>query len=256
VLRRTALDAVVTDVEGGGLSDALRYALPCYAANLAQFLNYRLDVFIVSFFWGSQAVGLYGLAVITTQLVWLIPNSAAAVLFPAIAGSRAFAQQRSGHLAQLARITLLSCALASGFLALLAGALVPLVYGESFRASVEPLLWLLPGTTAFGVAAVGAAYIAGIGKPRLNLCVSLGGLVVTLALDLALIPVAGIVGAAIASSVSYSFSAVATLWLVMRSSGLSVTDLLLPNANDVRAVVVFLRAIVDRDRSTGPAASS
>ena len=46
------------------------------------------------------------------------------------------------------------------------------------------LLWLLPGIVLFSIANVLAAYIAGIGKPRLNLLVSGVSLIVTITLDL------------------------------------------------------------------------
>jgi O-antigen/teichoic acid export membrane protein len=256
MLRRLAFDTPSATLTSGGLGAALRYALPCYAGNVTQFLNYRLDIFIVSFFWGPGAVGLYALAVTTTQLVWLIPNSAAAVLFPFVAGGRGVGPNSATRTAQLARVTLLACAIASGALAISAGALLPLVYGDAFRASVEPLLWLLPGTTVFGLATVCAAYIAGVGKPRLNFYVALGGLAITVVLDLALIPSRGIVGAAMASSISYIFSAAVSVWLVMKESNLGLSNMLIPDTQDLREAAGALRSLIHRARLVRPTAAS
>ena len=70
-----------------GLKGALAFALPCYAANTAQFLNYKLDVFVVGFFAGTTSVGRYTLAVSLAQLLWLMSNSVASVLLPKVAAS-------------------------------------------------------------------------------------------------------------------------------------------------------------------------
>ena len=125
---------------------------------------------------------------------------------------------------------------------------IPLVYGEPFRPSVAALIWILPGIVIFSVANVLAAYIAGIGKPRLNLLVSSISLVVTIALDLALIPKFNIVGAAIASSVSYTLSAVLLIAFFSRETGASLREILLPTAEDVKMLLSVVRL---RVRSEG-----
>jgi len=58
-------------------------------ANVAQFLNYKLDVFVVGFFAGTASVGRYTLAVSLAQLLWLMSNSVASVLLPKVAASTA-----------------------------------------------------------------------------------------------------------------------------------------------------------------------
>jgi O-antigen/teichoic acid export membrane protein len=66
---------------------AFSFALPCYLGNLTQFLNYRLDLFILGVLAGYAAVGRYTLAVSLGQLIWLLSTSAASVLLPKIAAS-------------------------------------------------------------------------------------------------------------------------------------------------------------------------
>jgi len=216
-----------------GLKGAFGFAVPCYAANLAQFLNYKLDVFVVGFFAGAASVGRYTLAVSLGQLLWLMSNSVASVLLPKIAAST----DDGGSIRHTARVTRLSlwatafCGLA---LAVLATQAIPLLYGEAFRPSIMALLWLLPGIVLFSVANVLAAYIAGIGKPRLNLIVSGISLIVTISLDFALIPNLNIVGAAIASTVSYSLSALLLIIFFIRETGASAREVLLPTTEDLR----------------------
>jgi O-antigen/teichoic acid export membrane protein len=218
--------------EFSGLKAAIAFALPCYGANTAQFLNYRLDVFVVGFFAGTTSVGRYTLAVSLGQLLWLMSNSVATVLLPKVAAATD-AGDSARHTARVTRLSLWATAICALALALLATQAIPMLYGEAFRPSIAALLWLLPGIVVFSVANILAAYIAGIGKPHLNLWVSGISLVITIALDLALIPRFNIVGAAIASTVSYSVSALILIILFSRQTGTSLRLILLPNSEDL-----------------------
>jgi O-antigen/teichoic acid export membrane protein len=219
-----------------GLKAALAFALPCYGANTAQFLNYRLDVFVVGFFAGATSVGRYTLAVSLGQLLWLMSNSVATVLLPKVAAATDVANSSSDsvrHTARVTRLALWATGVGALGLALLATQAIPLLYGEAFRPSISALLWLLPGIVIFSVANVLAAYIAGIGKPHLNLWVSGISLVITIALDLALIPKLNIVGASIASTVSYSVSALMLIIFFIRQTGASLRQILVPTSEDL-----------------------
>jgi O-antigen/teichoic acid export membrane protein len=234
-----------------GLRAATAFALPCYAANVAQFLNYKLDVFVVGFFAGTASVGRYTLAVSLGQLLWLMSNSVASVLLPKIAASTASSDDGASirHTARVTRLSLWATALCGLTLGVLGTQAIPLLYGEPFRPSVAALLWILPGIVIFSVANVLAAYMAGIGKPRLNLLVSGVSLIVTITLDLALIPNLNIVGAAIASSVSYTLSALLLIVFFVRETGASLREVLLPTPDDVKMLLSVVRLRV-RSEST------
>lgn len=229
-----------------GLKAATGFAIPCYAANVAQFLNYKLDVFVVGFFAGAASVGRYTLAVSLGQLLWLMSNSVASVLLPKVAAS-ADDGGSIQHTMRVARLALWGTAICGLALGLLATQAIPLLYGVAFRPSTVALLWLLPGIVVFSIANVLAAYIAGIGKPRLNLWVSGVSLLVTITLDIALIPSLNIVGAAIASTVSYTLSAVLLIIFFIRETGASLRQVLLPTSEDVRLLLSLARLRESRE---------
>ncbi|HEU4768218.1 MAG TPA: polysaccharide biosynthesis C-terminal domain-containing protein [Pyrinomonadaceae bacterium] len=223
-----------------GLKATFAFALPCYAANVAQFLNYRLDVFVVGYLAGTASVGRYTLAVSLGQLLWLMSNSVATVLLPKVAAS-SDGDGNVRHTMQVTRLSLWATACCGVVLGLLATQAIPLFYGEPFRPSVMALLWLLPGIVIFSVANVLAAYIAGIGKPRLNLLVSGISLVITITLDLILIPKLNIVGAAMASTVSYSVTALLLVFFFSRETGAPLRQILLPTSEDLRMLLSLAR---------------
>lgn len=118
-----------------------------------------------------------------------------------------------------------------------------IVYGQAYAEAVPMLLALLPGVVAYIAVKVLAAYLVGVGRLRITVIVSLIGLIATLALDFTLIPRLGAVGAAIASSVSYSLSAVVTVRWTMKVAGLPARAFLVVERADLIAVRNALRRL-------------
>jgi O-antigen/teichoic acid export membrane protein len=222
-----------------GIRRVGRFAAPLYAGNLVQFLNYRLDVFLVAAFVGVREVGLYALAVTLGQLTWIVSNSLATVLMPRVAASSQDDAAREA--ARLTRIALAIAAAGGLALAVIATPFIDVVYGAAYHGAVAPLLVLLPGVVVFSAVNVLAAYIAGLGHLRVNVVISLIGLTATLTLDLLLIPRVGAVGAAFASTVSYSMSAIVTLLWARRLSGLPVHTFVFVRRADVALVLAAVR---------------
>jgi O-antigen/teichoic acid export membrane protein len=105
-------------------------------------------------------------------------------------------------------------------LAVTAPFVIPFAYGSQFAAAVGPAQILLIGLAADGAAGVLTGFLYGVGRPGLNSWAMGAGLVVTVVLDLLLIPPLGASGAAIASSVAYISSTLALLaffWKVNRT---------------------------------------
>ena len=232
-----------------GLSEVITYSLPSYLANMAQFLNYRLDIFFVSYFVGVKGVGLYSLAVGIAQLLWLVSGATSQVLLPDVAASadRVSAQQRT---ARVARLSLWLSIVLAGGLVIGGDMLLPLVFGAAFRESVPALMWLLPGVTIFSIANVIGSYLAGIGKPHLNLAVALVGLVVTVALDFVLIPWLGIIGAAIASTLSYLATTLAIIAIFVHETRMPAGRVLLITGEDLNLISEMIRRVLGAQRAT------
>jgi O-antigen/teichoic acid export membrane protein len=231
-----------------GFHQVVGYSAPCYLGNLVQFLNYRLDVFLVSALIDQRAVGLYALSVSLAQVVWLFSNSVATVLLPKVASQQELATQNANLSAQATRLSFWASLIAGTFLSLLVIIALPMIYGEAFRNSIAPLLWLMPGIVAISPAFVLASYIAGIGKPQINLFVALIGVFFTAALDLLLIPEFNIVGAALASSVSYSIIAFLTVLYFKRESKIFIRDIFLITSEDIRLAISMTWSVVQETR--------
>ena len=233
---------------------AFSFALPCYLGNLTQFLNYRLDLFILGVLAGYAAVGRYSLAVSLGQMIWLLSTSAASVLLPKIAASSngsddtSQATQAIQNTNRLNRLILTASVISALCLGVAASQAIPLLYGEAFWPSFPALVLILPGIAVFSTVNILAAYIAGIGQPRLNLLVAVVALVVTVSLDLYLIPRMGILGASLASTASYTVSAIFTIIIYVKKTGSPVRQLLFPTGEDLGFAMQLAQPLLKRVR--------
>jgi O-antigen/teichoic acid export membrane protein len=218
-----------------GFGRAFRFSVPSHMANLTQFLNYRFDIFVIGYFVGLSGVGLYVLASVMAESVWLVSRAVAAVLFPYVA-STPEADRRLDATIRSVRMSLTVSVALALLLGLLALPILRFAFGASFLASHVPLLWLLPGVTMFSIVYVLSAYFSGIGRPGVNFIRSGVGLLVTVPLALYLVPRFGIVGASIATSISYGASTVVAMSFFVREGGVSLKALLILQKHDLRSL--------------------
>jgi len=215
----------------GLLIESITFGLKGQVGNILQFFNYRLDYFLVSLLAGVTNLGFYATAVTLAEFIWYIPNALATVLFPTVAAAdeetaKDFTPRVCRHTILIGVATGLGMFLASRYL-------IILIYTESFLPSLYPLWVLLPGIIVLGWAKIMTSDLAGRGKPHYNSLVAAISLVVTLLLDLGLIPRSGIVGAATASSLAYTLSAVLAAYAYLRISGASWWQVLIPQKSDL-----------------------
>jgi O-antigen/teichoic acid export membrane protein len=203
--------------------------------SIALLLNARLDFIIVTYLVGPAALGIYAVASRVAELLRVPSLAINYVLFPAYAGlgrREASVQAR----AAIRRTWWVPAVLAVP-IAVAAPVAIPLAYGPAFRAAVIPTWIILVGLAGGSVYGILSAFLSGIGRPGLTSIAQGAGLVVTVALDLTLIPHLGITGAAIASAFAY----------------LTTTGVL---AACFRATGGGSRAQPARDRPPGPSAST
>lgn len=224
------------------------YSMPLFVGNVVQFLNYRLDVFFLKGFLSLGAVGTYTVAVGIAQLLWLIPNALGSLVMRATA-AHGGTEDVLRRVAEVNRFCIYLGAVAAVGLALAASLLLEAVFGRDFSGSMRPLLVLLPGVVLFCPTIVLSAYLNGIRKQVYTTWVACGSLVVTVALNLLLIPRIGIVGAAAASTASYAVSSLVTTALVLRlNRGTPVGPFFLPQPDDVQRAAALARGALARFR--------
>jgi O-antigen/teichoic acid export membrane protein len=212
---------------------SLGFGVKAHAGRVLLLGNYRLDQWILGAVAGARELGVYSVAVAWAETVFYLPTALAAVQRPDLvrsgrlsAGSEAAAVFRAA--------VIITVPLVVGLI-LAAPVLCVTVFGEEFRGSIDQLRILATG--ALGIVALklfGNALIAQ-GKPLLETAAIAVGFILTLGLDIALIPSHGGLGASLASAVAYTAGGVAAAVIFTRALGTRAGDLI-PRRHDAGAL--------------------
>lgn len=204
-------------------ADAIPFGLRGHVGRVANLLNWRLDVLILSALTSVEVVGLYAVASQVAELFRPLSASLTFVLRPFMASlSAERARERGVFLYR--RVFALNFGLVV-VMGLAGGSIIVRLFGEEFAGAVPAFQILLIGLAAHGADGVLAGYNVGIGRPEFNTYTALAGLVITVVGDLTLIPPYGLIGAAVASSVAYTVKAVTLTTIFLTSSGVTFAQL-------------------------------
>ena len=230
-------------VHPGLIVEAVSFGSRAWVGSLARFLNFRTDQILMGFLASEAALGVYAVAVNSSEVLLYLPAAMATALLPAAAradgGLRT--EQALGAFRSAAVVTAAAALVATA----LGPLLLPVVFGSDFEASVTPFLWLLPGALGFAATAVFSSALMAGSSPGLSSIGPLVSLVLGIALDVVLIPRFGASGAAAAASAAFLVGGSAALLVFRRRNPFAWRLLLLPRRSDLsvfRALARPLRA--------------
>ena len=187
-------------------------------------------MFLVKYYLNDTAVGLYGLGVGIVEKIWLLPEAIGIVLFARV--SNVGEGESSKVTPVICRLSILVSAIIGMILFSSANYIVPVVYGKEFKGAAQPLLVLLPGVVAMTVFLILNGHLTGQGKAKVTLYVFTGSLILNIGLNIIWIPLFGITGAALASTVSYSLGAFCLGVAFVRMNGIGLASIFLPTKRD------------------------
>ena len=219
--------------------DLFNYGKWAQLANIAQLLNYRLGYYLLEYFAGKAALGVYSSAVAIAEGVWLISKSFSMVVFARVSNmsSRTEALQLSF---QFARVSLYFSLLFIFGLLLIPSSIYISVFGQEFS-EIKPLLFLLtPGVAFFALSSVYAHYFSGTARPRISSYSSIVGLIITLIFGIWLIPLYEKTGVAITASISFISSGIYLTIMMMKEPGATIGELF-PQVGDVKKMLEFIK---------------
>lgn len=210
----------------------IRFIFIGYLSNLINICNYRLDIWMVQYFKGTTELGFYSLSANIGQLFFMVSAPIAIVLQPYLNSP-----DEKKKLQKFILFSRINCTivLVGGILAgLLAQFIIPLVYGKPFVNSVVPFLFLLPGVIFSCLTQVFAVIAISHNKIKYNLLATILGLIVTVVVDLILIPRYGIIGAAITSTFTYFTIFISVLFFCTTKLRLPLLNYFILTKEDIR----------------------
>lgn len=202
-----------TSQQAVNFREVWRYSSLAFATNLIQFLNYKLDVWLLRYFeCHNHDLGIYTLSVSLTQLIWLLPQALQSVIFRDIANRRDI-HNLYRETKRWTGLLVIYLGIAGILCTVLAKVLVPILFGEAYAEVAKMMGYLVMGIAPFGVIMIISAYFSGTGRVYLNFISAIIGFFVGVLGDIAWIPEFNIGGAVAASIASYWSTALFVLFV-------------------------------------------
>lgn len=226
-----------------------RFGFKSWIQALAGQLQRRIDVLLVAGVLDDPAaLAYYAIARGLVDQLEVVPNAMGQVVFREVAGRGA--ESAAQLVAVSLRTSMALVTPAALALAAFAPWLLPLLYGSQYGASLQPLLALLPGGLALVVFRMLSRHFAATARQQIPARQHALGIAVKVPIALASMPVLGLTGAALASSLAALAMAALALRRFIRENGMPIGEVLLVQPED-RAL---LRARVSRFRRSSPPA--
>jgi O-antigen/teichoic acid export membrane protein len=212
------------------------YALSLLIINL----NYKFDVIMISSLSTKYELGIYSKGSSITEFLWQIPMLLSTIVFARSATSKN-SREFSLKVCQLLRVSIVFIFLGSSFLFLFSDSIIIGMFGESYKQSSQVLNNLLPGVLLLTIYKVLNMDLSGRGKPWIAIFAMLPALIINVVLNYFLIPKYGAVGAAFASTISYSSAAIIFLIVYSLEVKISLKEILSYSKNDFEHFSKFLK---------------
>jgi O-antigen/teichoic acid export membrane protein len=174
------------------------------------------------------------MAVTLAEMATYLPSAVSSVFLPHVAGSRR--EDADRHVTTVARSTILLTGAAALMIAPLGTILISVVL-PAFTPALPALYVLLPAVVSLAIARVVGEYVSGLGLTARTSAATVVGFVVNIGANVVLIPLYGIVGAAAASLISYTTTAVIITLIASRLARAPMRAFWIPGPADVRFVV-------------------
>ncbi|WP_336361985.1 flippase [Halalkalicoccus salilacus] len=193
-------------IESGLKMKIARYSLPIAVTQSAHSLDHEIDRVLVGFFVGPTGVGFYTLGKQVVQFIETPMTALGFTLSPTYN-----AQKTKGNTETAARIyestlsngLLLYIPAAAGVI-LLAGPGIDLLFGSDYRGAVPVLQILAIFAVLKSIVKVTSDGLDFLGRARERAYLKGGTALLNIILNIALIPILGVIGAALATVVTYS----------------------------------------------------
>lgn len=179
-------------------------------------INFQADIILIGIFLSAEDVGFYSAAVGFSKFLWLIPNAINTITYPATSeywnnGNLHILNKMINKSMRYTACIISLLALGVGFFA---EPIISILFGANFIDAAQPLRILVIGVAIFGIFKSIGSTLAGIGRPDLSVKANATGAAANVILNICLIPIFGIMGAAIATTISLIVVSVISMYFV------------------------------------------
>lgn len=208
-----------------------------FLGNFIQFLNYRVDVWIVESYLGVSKLGLYALAANLAQLLLIVPKSISHVIMPYLISKK---DNSNRNIFILGKIVLFICLFISFFVSCLSENIILILYGEEFMDSSKALNILVFGISIFSICMIYGSALQSENYQNVNVLASALGLLTLIICDFYLLKENDIVGVALGASCSYAMTTIVVIVFFKLKFSCSFKDIFIPNKDEIKEFFIIL----------------
>lgn len=182
-----------------------KYGILVMSATVGTFILGYTDMVVLTYFSGVAAVGLYSIALPTARILTYIPRSIAGILLPL--SSELWVKKkkillREGMESLYKYIIIIIIPLAFIMFSF-TDLIINIFFGKNYLLASNAMKILVIGMIIAPLYGINSNFFSGIGKPQINSRIVYSGAVFNLVSNLILIPLWGVIGAAITTTLSY-----------------------------------------------------
>jgi O-antigen/teichoic acid export membrane protein len=223
------------DVSVSIVKKLVSYGYKFNILSILQWIYYKVNFIIVGIFIMDPAqLGIFSVASSFADLMFIISSSAMSILFideATVKDEKCFAAKFDKVRLNIKMLMLLMVAV--GIMTVLFGYPAILVmYSRAYINAYYPLVILVPGNIVFSIYKLYGSLIAASGKPEKLIGISFIAMVGSIILNILAVPRYGIIGAAFATSISYTIAAIITVVIYKRLKKCTVKEMLLLNRDE------------------------
>lgn len=231
------------EICGRFISLSFSYGIRSWLGDITVRANTRLDQVFLAATIAPFGLGIYSVAVVLAEIIWLIPNSIGPVLFNKIADASNHKTSMDMTARMLRLLFFPSVMIAVVLYFCTKYVLIPYGYGSEYSELLLPLSILLFGSVLIIPAKVFTKLFSGSGNVLYSSYATAIGSIISVFLYFLLIPKYGLIGASIASSIGYATVSVVCLAIYRKQNDSRMASLFYIQWNDFRWVRAQLTGI-------------
>ncbi|GEM_PF-3657565 len=216
------------------LKPFFQYGIKIYCIVVINYLNYRIDILLIKYYMTASDVSYYQIAANLAQRFWYIPDALSTLLFPTLL-AMSNENRSSRFTAKICRNNFFLMILLSIAVLIIAKPVIVFLYGSEYSPVSKALFSILWGITIFPFYKFLSVDFAAKKQLGIGILASSIGVAVNVAANIFMIPRYGIIGAGLATSLSYSVLSIVLIVFFTRQNRIGLRELLIVNGEDFRS---------------------
>lgn len=200
------------------------FAVPVAITALSEMAIYDVGTLVIGVFMLSTDVGFYNAADPISRIPLVISLSISTVLLPATAEAYALKNQKllQEYVMDCLRYCILTVIPMCVIISMFSMPIIQLLFGEVYTPGSGVLCILVIGMSFYSIYMISSSILQGTGNPKLPMYILLLGTVLNIALNAVFVQMMGIIGAAIATTITTGILMIVIMLFVIKTTKISI----------------------------------